>query len=238
MAEVRTARADRRIMPLWLHQGAEYAMGLLLAYMALHVKGQMETALLVAAGAMIATEVLTDGPAGAVRLLGPRAHQVVDLALVVGLALSPLAVPGHLDTLGIVVAEAAAVVLARMVTITRYRGRVSGPPAGPDGWDVRGGLSPPGQTSGGHATTHLTRQGGSVPGARSAATARTARGLGFLAGRGQQAGRRQAPRADRAMSEGAHRLGSWLARQGTQPGPPASPPGPGTGQGQPPESQP
>ncbi len=121
--------AHRRVVPLWLHQVAEYVVGLALAEMALHVRGQMETALLAGAGAMVAVGLLTDGPIGALRLLGPRAHQVADVGLAVGLAASPLAVPGHLDPLAIVTAEAVAGLYLRMATLTRYPARHR-PPAG------------------------------------------------------------------------------------------------------------
>lgn len=203
-----TSRADRRVLPLWLHQAAEYIVGLLLAYMALHVSGQMRIALLAAAGTMVAIAVVTDGPVGALRLLGPRAHQWADVALVVGLAVSPLAVSGHLDTLAIVVAEAAAVVLLRMATLTRYR---PGVPAAGGGLMMRTVKLAAGAAARGPARRGPVNRG---PASRGPASrGRTARTLGFLAGRAQREALRQAPRADRAVASGARHLGTLLGRR-------------------------
>lgn len=212
MAKVPTSRADHRVLPLWLHQGAEYGVGLLLAYMALHISGQMRIALLAAAGAMVAIAVLTDGPVGALRVLGPRAHQCADVGLMVGLAVSPLAVSGHLDTLAIIVAEAAAVILLRMATLTRYRPSVGTPGGGLMMRTVRLAAS----------ASRLPPAGSGPPPARGASRGpasrgRTARTLGFLAGRVQRETLRQAPRADRAVANGARQLGTLLGRRRRQP---------------------
>jgi len=222
VVKVPTSRADHRVLPLWLHQGAEYGVGLLLAYMALHISGQMRIALLAAAGAMVAIAVLTDGPVGALRVLGPRAHQCADVGLMVGLAVSPLAVSGHLDTLAIIVAEAAAVILLRMATLTRYRPSVGTPGGGLMMRTVRLAASasrlPPAGSGPPPARGASRGPASRGPASRGPASrGRTARTLGFLAGRVQRETLRQAPRADRAVANGARQLGTLLGRRRRQP---------------------
>ena len=65
--------------------------------------------LFAAAGLVAALAAVSDGPLGAVRLLGRRSHRLADLAVIAALALSPLA-PGRTLTSGLV-AVCVAVVL-------------------------------------------------------------------------------------------------------------------------------
>jgi hypothetical protein len=85
----------------------------------------MGKVLLAAAAYLVALAMFSRGPLGAVRILGPRLHQVFDLVLVAGLVVSPLVVQravagADLDTAGIVIVEALAIVLLRMSTRTHY----------------------------------------------------------------------------------------------------------------------
>ncbi|HWC39735.1 MAG TPA: hypothetical protein VG476_14450, partial [Acidimicrobiales bacterium] len=98
---------------------------MILGEAALHIRGPMAKVLLAAAAYLVAVAVLSRGPLGALRILGPRAHQVLDFVLVAGLVVSPIIVGrvvshADLDTAGIIIVEALAVVLLRMATRTYY----------------------------------------------------------------------------------------------------------------------
>lgn len=102
------------------HQAFEYGLALLLAETAIHLGGAMETALLVGAALVAALAALSKGPLGALPALSPALHRVLDVVLGLALALSPLASLHHLDVIGLLLAEVAAVVLLRLVFVTRY----------------------------------------------------------------------------------------------------------------------
>ena len=98
---------------------------MILGEASLHVRGPMGKVLLAAAAYLVAVAMLSRGPLGAIRIVGPRLHQVLDLVLVAALVVSPIIVTrvvshADLDTAGIIIIEALAIVLLRMATRTHY----------------------------------------------------------------------------------------------------------------------
>jgi hypothetical protein len=80
----------------------------------------MGKVLLAASAYLVAVAVLSRGPLGLARVIGPRLHQALDLVLVVGLVVSPVVARNDLDVAGVIVAEALAIVLLRLAIRTRY----------------------------------------------------------------------------------------------------------------------
>jgi len=84
-------RSDRILRPFWLHQAAEYLVGLVLVYMGLQ---SLEPTIPVLAGALVLVNAAcVDGPLGAFRLFSRRAHRMVDL-VVMGLLVAGAVAPG------------------------------------------------------------------------------------------------------------------------------------------------
>jgi hypothetical protein len=103
------ARTDRVLRPFWLHQAAEYLVGLVLVYMGLQ---SLEPTIPVLAGALVLVNAAcVDGPLGAFRLFSRRGHRIVDL-VVMGLLLAGAVIPGTgIDTTSRVMLAAAAALL-------------------------------------------------------------------------------------------------------------------------------
>jgi hypothetical protein len=80
----------------------------------------MGKVLLAASAYLVAVALLSRGPLGLARIIGPRLHRALDLALVVGLVVSPVIARSDLDVAGVIVAEALAIVLLRLAVRTRY----------------------------------------------------------------------------------------------------------------------
>jgi hypothetical protein len=80
----------------------------------------MGKVLLAASAYLVAVALLSRGPLGLARVIGPRLHQALDLVLVVGLVVSPVIARNDLDVAGVIVAEALAIVLLRLAIRTRY----------------------------------------------------------------------------------------------------------------------
>jgi hypothetical protein len=165
----------------------------------------MGKVLLAASAYLVAVALLSRGPLGLVRIVGPRLHQALDLVLVVGLAISPVYARSDLDWAGVIVAEALAVVLLRLAIRTRYvpAAAAGGPVASTS--QAGAPAAKPGRSAGGGD--------GAPPGAaKPPATPRpvptTAWTLGVLAARA----RRRGSGPDRALGDGARRLGTALGR--------------------------
>ncbi|MHB1486822.1 MAG: hypothetical protein ACYCZM_04620 [Acidimicrobiales bacterium] len=175
--------------------------------MAIHLHGDMEWALVSGAFAIFALSVITKGPLGATRLIGPRFHLVLDIVLATGLALSPLIARSGVDAAGIITVEAAAVLLARMSLLTRHTPRVKtpaspssaspppGPPSRPSASTWLAPSTSPSPTLGTKARTPMsspTPGGAPVgpPSAREVKAMATVRALGFLAGRAARRSRK------------------------------------------------
>ena len=103
-------RTDRVLRPFWLHQCAEYLIGLVLVAMGLQsIEPAVPT---VAGGLVILNAALVDGPLGAFRLFSRRAHRVVDVVVIVALALGAVLPFVDVDSASRVLLAGGAVVLA------------------------------------------------------------------------------------------------------------------------------
>jgi hypothetical protein len=175
----------------------------------------MGKVLLAAAAYLVAAAVLSRGPLGLVHIVGPRLHQALDLVLVVGLAVSPVIARDNLDVAGVIVAEALAIVLLRLAFRTRYV------PAAATVRTVNAAAAPAGEVAREPGRYTVSEEGAgagppagaaNTPAAKPAATSRpvptTAWTLGVLAARA----RRRGAGPDRALGEGARRLGTALGR--------------------------
>jgi hypothetical protein len=211
-----------------LHQGAEYALALLIAEVAIHLGGAMEWVLVAVAAALALLAASTRGPLGALRTLSPRSHRLIDPALAVAIALSPLAVMHHLNVGGVLVAEAAAAALGylalreaggrspavgaraggrhpeamtpalRLPTVSMSSGWGGEDEAGEE--RGRGGALPPaGQPP---APAGKGRGGGG--------TDRAARSVGRAAAKAQEGALEH---TDRLLTKGARRLGGMVGRR-------------------------
>ena len=85
------ARDDRMLRPFWLHQVAEYLIGLVLVALGLQSPDPLVPSAL---GALIVINAaLVDGPAGAFRAVSRRTHRILDL-VVIALLIAAAAIPG------------------------------------------------------------------------------------------------------------------------------------------------
>jgi hypothetical protein len=108
----------KRRIPFILHQFLEYAVGVALVVLSVHL-GKSD--LLLGAGAVFGLLAVTaHGPLGIVRVCGQRLHRALDVAVAIALALSPLVGTLRPGVVGIVVVELVAVAWLRVATLTRY----------------------------------------------------------------------------------------------------------------------
>jgi hypothetical protein len=86
----RPPRSERARRPFWLHQAAEYLLGIVLVAQGLQMPDPVVPTV---AGALVMLNAATAiGPLGAFRLAGRKAHRVADLAvlgIIVSAALQP-----------------------------------------------------------------------------------------------------------------------------------------------------
>ena len=85
------SRDDRLLRPFWLHQAAEYLLGLVLVAQGLQSPTPVVPA--VAGGLILVNAAVVDGPLGAFRLCSRPVHRIVDL-VVIGLLVVLAAIPG------------------------------------------------------------------------------------------------------------------------------------------------
>jgi len=74
------ARDETLLRPFWLHQAAEYLIGLVVVAMGL--QSLHPTVPTLAGGLIILNAALVDGPLGAFRMFSRRAHRIVDLVVI------------------------------------------------------------------------------------------------------------------------------------------------------------
>ena len=79
-------RDDRVLRPFWLHQAAEYLIGLVLVAVGLQSLEPLWPTL--AGGLVILNAAVVDGPIGAFRLTTRRQHRVADLVVICLIALA------------------------------------------------------------------------------------------------------------------------------------------------------
>jgi hypothetical protein len=80
------ARDDRVLRPFWLHQAAEYLIGLVLVAVGLQSLEPLVPTL--AGGLVILNAAVVDGPLGAFRLMSRRQHRIADLIVIVAIAVA------------------------------------------------------------------------------------------------------------------------------------------------------
>jgi hypothetical protein len=126
------APADRAQRPFWLHQAAEYVVGVALIAQGLQAAEPWVPG---AAGAVILVNTaIAKGPLGAFALVGRRLHRWIDLVIIVGLVIAAIAAPS-LDLAMRLILGSFAVVLGFVARYTRYdhRGQTPQMRAGLDG---------------------------------------------------------------------------------------------------------
>ncbi|HLH28902.1 MAG TPA: hypothetical protein VKW77_08285 [Acidimicrobiales bacterium] len=239
MTEGRRRPERRQPFPFWVLQAAELAVALVLVDVAVHV--ERPSLLLGSAGALALLALLSDGPLGLVRLLGPRRHVlscVVLCAAIAGLFVAGIALPSlRPGAAGIVVGLVAAVGLARLATLTR-----TAPPIPAGSWPapvidanaVEVATARPGPAGAAYAPhqAHQAQQahppqsaasdpadpadpaaGASAEGAQ-ASTDRLARRAGEAVAAGRSAARRHRPAVESQARRGIRSLGRAVGRLG------------------------
>lgn len=78
--------ADRARRPFWVHQLAEYLIGVMLVFTGLQAQNAAVPSIL--GGLVVVNAAIVDGPFSAFDVVGRRAHQVADIVLIVAMLLS------------------------------------------------------------------------------------------------------------------------------------------------------
>ena len=74
------------LRPFWLHQAAEYLLGLVLV--AVGLQSIDPPAPMLAGGLVILNAAVVDGPLGAFRLMSRRQHRIADLVVIIGIGIA------------------------------------------------------------------------------------------------------------------------------------------------------
>ena len=83
------------LRPFWLHQVAEYLIGLALVAMGLQSPDPVVPT--VAGGLIVINAAMVDGPLGAFRAVSRRTHRTIDLVLIIGLVVAAVAAMAGVD---------------------------------------------------------------------------------------------------------------------------------------------
>jgi hypothetical protein len=122
-------RDERALRPFWLHQVAEYLVGLVLVAIGLQSPEPAVPAVL--GGLVVLNAAAVDGPAGAFRAVSRRTHRVLDVVVIAAL-IAAAAIPGvPVDNANRVTMIVVAVVLAVVWLNSSFEHRaprVQGPP--------------------------------------------------------------------------------------------------------------
>src|SRR4051794_24084527 len=117
------ARTDRVLRPFWLHQSAEYLVGIVIVAMGLQT---LKPAVPVLAGALVLLNAaLVDGPLGAFRLFSRRGHRIVDVVVIAVLVLGAAVPVLGEDATRRAVMAAGAVILAVVWWNSAFESRAS-----------------------------------------------------------------------------------------------------------------
>lgn len=193
-----------RWLPLGAHQAVEYLLGALLVATSLQLAGSTQATLAGAGAAIIALAALSQGALGLLGAVGPRTHRVLDPALALALAASPVLYRDHLDAAAVIVSEACAVLMLRMATLTRYTRAAGASQAGrsPASQAAPGPGGPAGFPGDPDDPPRAPRGDQAAPAARQ--TPSTAWTLGVLAARARS--------RPRSLEGGARRVGRAVGR--------------------------
>ena len=83
-----TSTSERARRPFWIHQVAEYVIGLVLVSLGLQAPDPLVPA--VAGGAIILNAALVHGPLGAFDLVSRRQHRLLDLLVILGVIIAAI----------------------------------------------------------------------------------------------------------------------------------------------------
>jgi hypothetical protein len=113
------ARASTRLrwFPFAALQASEIAIGLIFAYLSVHVANS--SLMVVAGAAFVVLAVTARGSLGIVRLVGPRLHVLLVVVVGVVVGLAPVIPAFRPDVQGIIVIEFGVVGLIRLATFTQ-----------------------------------------------------------------------------------------------------------------------
>ncbi|MEW6153615.1 MAG: hypothetical protein AB1673_06450 [Actinomycetota bacterium] len=103
----------------WAHQLVEYLLGFMLLSLAIRLTGPAVVPTIVGGLLLVSLAASTDGPLGALRLVGRKLHRRLDVAVAVALAASPL-VFGFGNVMLVAVAEGMALAMVVLVRRTTY----------------------------------------------------------------------------------------------------------------------
>jgi hypothetical protein len=115
-----TGLPARRQVPFGLHQGVDYLLALFLGELALHTRSDTQRDLLVLGGVLVVVAAASDGPLSLVKTIPLWAHRLVDVLVMAGLVVLPVAVSRGRSPTSAVLGVVVAVLLGRLVLATRY----------------------------------------------------------------------------------------------------------------------
>jgi hypothetical protein len=108
-------------LAFWIHQLVEYAVGLLLAYQAIHSPKPIIP--LLAGLLVIALAATADGPAAAWRVVPRRVHRVLDVVMAVGLAVAAILLGDQVGGAGQIILGVGALGMGVLILRSDYRPR-------------------------------------------------------------------------------------------------------------------
>ena len=120
------SRDDRVLRPFWLHQVAEYLIGLALVAMGLQSPDPLVPT--VAGGLIVVNAAMVDGPLGAFRAVSRRTHRTIDLVLIIGLVVAAV-LPWGVDNASRIMLLVVAAVLAVVWWNSAFTKRAPADPA-------------------------------------------------------------------------------------------------------------
>ncbi len=121
------ARDDRVLRPFWLHQAAEYLIGLVLVAVGLQSLEPLVPTL--AGGLVILNAAVVDGPLGAFRLMSRRQHRIADLVVIVAIAVAAVLPFLDIDNASRVMMAVTAVILGFVWWNSSFERRAASRPA-------------------------------------------------------------------------------------------------------------
>ena len=116
------------LRPFWLHQVAEYLIGLALVAMGLQSPDPVVPT--VAGGLIVINAAMVDGPLGAFRAVSRRTHRTIDLFLIIGLVVAAV-LPWPVDNASRLIMVVVAAVLAVVWWNSAFTPRAPADPSRP-----------------------------------------------------------------------------------------------------------
>jgi hypothetical protein len=108
-------------LAFWIHQLVEYAVGLLLAYQAIH---SPKPVIPVLAGLVVIVLAATaDGPAAAWRVVPRRVHRVLDIVVALGLVAAAILLGDQVGGAGQIILAVGALAMGMLILRSDYRPR-------------------------------------------------------------------------------------------------------------------